>query len=251
MPECFSPIVVQQTIPLADISPLERLILDHIFSFEIDGDAIRYFAECGLDEQPEINAVDVRLALAASQGFDSRAAPSIADELARIVDPDSVFVPDLAVDRWEMIIQDVIRRSATLTCVSAVTSWTSTKMERDAFGGMVTVITANEIFTRSTDDLLEELIGLAEYGPAGVEPGIGSHVLLRLDEEAVRIAAARIFETDPPPTISIDDVTDLDIRAGCEMVVSHSDFTARKQTETLIAALHALCIADERKHAMR
>ncbi len=51
-----------------------------------------------------------------------------------------------------------MRRSPTLTYVSAVLSFTCSRMRADGFGGAVVVISAAAILGKSTNDLLEEFI---------------------------------------------------------------------------------------------
>jgi hypothetical protein len=41
----FSPTVIQPTIPVADITPLERLLLSHIFNAEPDGKVLYFYAD--------------------------------------------------------------------------------------------------------------------------------------------------------------------------------------------------------------
>jgi len=65
---------------------------------------------------------------------------------------------DLSTTSWEFITQDIVRRSPTLTYVSAVSSFTCSRMRPDGFGGAAIVISADEIMGRSTSDLLEEFI---------------------------------------------------------------------------------------------
>ena len=45
MADYFEQTVVQQTIPTADMTPLERLLLSRIFECEPDGDGWYFFAE--------------------------------------------------------------------------------------------------------------------------------------------------------------------------------------------------------------
>ena len=44
MASYFVPTVVQTTIPNTDMTPLERLVLSHIFDPEPDGDGLYFFA---------------------------------------------------------------------------------------------------------------------------------------------------------------------------------------------------------------
>ncbi len=65
---------------------------------------------------------------------------------------------DLSETSWEFIVQDIVRRSTTLRYVSAVSSFTCSRMRVDGFGGAVVVISADAILGKSTNDLLEEFI---------------------------------------------------------------------------------------------
>ncbi len=59
-------------------------------------------------------------------------------------------------------IQDIVRRSTTLRYVTAVSSFSCSKMRPDGFGGMAVLITADRIVGKSTSDILEDF--LAEAG---------------------------------------------------------------------------------------
>lgn len=59
---------------------------------------------------------------------------------------------------WDSILQDIVRRSSTLRYVSAVSSFTCSRMRPDGFGGAVVVISADAILGKSTTDLLEEFV---------------------------------------------------------------------------------------------
>ncbi len=47
MADYFSPTVLQQPIPVADMTPLERLVLSLIFDAEPDGDALYFHTSVG------------------------------------------------------------------------------------------------------------------------------------------------------------------------------------------------------------
>ena len=47
MADYYSPTVIQQTIAEADMTPLERLLLSHIFESERDGEGWYFFSESG------------------------------------------------------------------------------------------------------------------------------------------------------------------------------------------------------------
>lgn len=65
---------------------------------------------------------------------------------------------DLSITSWEFIFQNIVRRSSTLKYVSAVSSFTCSRMRPDGFGGAVAVISAHGIVGKSTNDLLGEFI---------------------------------------------------------------------------------------------
>jgi hypothetical protein len=65
---------------------------------------------------------------------------------------------DLSTTSWDFIVQDIVRRSPTLNYVSAVSSFTCSRMRPDGFGGMAGVISPDAMLRKSTNDLLEEFI---------------------------------------------------------------------------------------------
>ena len=64
MADYHSPTVVQPTIPNADITPLERLLLTHVFEAEPDGDGLYFFAETGPSDLFDLTVADLRAAVA-------------------------------------------------------------------------------------------------------------------------------------------------------------------------------------------
>lgn len=160
MADYFTPTVIQQTIPDADMTPLERLLLSHIFEAERDGDGWYFFSEQGPADMLYVERVALEFALAAS----AHASDSTANSFVRenLPDPQAVGpLPshldlDLSSTSWEFIIQDIVKRSATLTYVTVVSSFTCSRMRPDGFGGAAVLISADEIMGKSTTDLLEE-----------------------------------------------------------------------------------------------
>ena len=60
--------------------------------------------------------------------------------------------------------QDIIRRSATLKYVTAVSAFTCSKMRPDGFGGMAVLITASDVMGKSTNDIVEDFLNEAVPG---------------------------------------------------------------------------------------
>ena len=162
MADYFTPTVIQQTLPEADMTPLERLLLSHVFEAERDGDGWYFFSEHGPSDIIWITRVALEDALAASLAGDETTAnrfvkghlpnPQSEGPLPSTIDLDFTEIS------WEAILQDIVRRSSTLKYVSAVSSFTCSRMRADGFGGAVVVITADAILGKSTNDLLEEFI---------------------------------------------------------------------------------------------
>jgi hypothetical protein len=100
---------------------------------------------------------------------------------------------DFSGTSWEFIFQDIVRRSSTLRYVTAVTSFTCSKMRPEGFGGMPVLITADAIVGKSTNNILEDSLGENE----GDAANDGVHVLFRIREDAVRQQSDQAIEADP------------------------------------------------------
>jgi hypothetical protein len=164
MADYFSPTVFQETIPDVDMTPLERLLLSHIFDVERDGGGWYFFSDQGPSDIMVIERQAIEAARVASQDDGNNTAAKLVREHMEALDPstpvDSHLELDMSKTSWEWIVQDIIRRSPTLTYVSVVSSFTCSKMRSDGFGGAVVVISADEIFGKSTTDLLQEFVAL-------------------------------------------------------------------------------------------
>lgn len=248
MADYFSPTVVQPLIALTAMTTAEHLLLIHVFDFEPDGDALYFYAEQALNDMPTIEIGDVRHAL---DGDDAGiAATFLRDRLAETAEGDAYLQLDSEIP-WEGVFQDVVRRSSEIPHVIVTTSYTCTKMRPDAFGGCVTLITADEVLSSGTEQMLCDLLDRAEFGEIGAAPGHGSHVLLRLSEENVRTTVEVIFETEAPDGLAAEDVTDADIRQAALDVRAASDLSHEEGEAAFKAALRAIRIAAERRQAAR
>jgi hypothetical protein len=167
MADYFTPTVVQQTIPLADMTALERLILSHILDAEPDGDGLYFFSDTGPSDLIVLSGAQFRAAFAESQGIPSRLRDYVAERLPRL-DPNATDVElDVSGTSWEFFLQDIVRRSRTLQYVTVVSAFTCSKMRPDGFGGSATLVTADDIKSKSTNDILEEYVG----GMEDAQPG--------------------------------------------------------------------------------
>jgi|SRR5258706_13627385 hypothetical protein len=162
MANYYTPTVIQQTIPDADMTPLERLILSHIFESERDGEGWYFFSEQGPADMILVDRAALEAAFAESPiPGENVANILIREHLAKLqaAERDAPLVDlGLSTTSWDFIVQDIVRRSSTLNYVSAVSSFTCSRMRADGFGGMAVVISPDAILGKSTKDLLEEFI---------------------------------------------------------------------------------------------
>jgi hypothetical protein len=161
MADYFSPTVIQPTIPAADITALERLLLSHIFNAEPDGEDLYFYA----DERPAdliwLARTQLDAALARSPtATDSAATAFVTEQLARVPADNVEIELDLS-GGWEFIFQDIVRRSRSLRYVTAVSAFTCSKMRPDGFGGMAVLITAAAVMGKSTSDIIEDFLNEA------------------------------------------------------------------------------------------
>jgi len=152
MTDCHSPTIVQPAIPNTDMTPLERLLLAHIFDAEQHDDTFYYYAETGTRDCLTLPLAELRAAFAASD-VPSTATTWIAERLNGVAPEDTSIELNLSVtfpgsgqrpargQVWAFILQDIVRRSATLDYVTVVSAFTCTGMRPDGFGGMAVLIT--------------------------------------------------------------------------------------------------------------
>jgi len=162
MADYFTPTVIQQTILDADMTPLERLLLSHIFESERDGDSWYFFSELGPSDILYVERVALEAALAASRYADDSSANRFVVEYLSNTKADGPLPThldlDLSTTSWEFIMQDIVTRSSTLSYVTAVSSFTCSRMRQDGFGGAVVLISADQIMGKSTNEILEDFI---------------------------------------------------------------------------------------------
>lgn len=243
MADYYSPTVVEPNIPLADMTPLEQLLLSQIFDSENIDDALYFYEEQSVQDQLWLDVGEVREALARSLGIASKASEIVAAALAELGPDAEDLELDLSMASWEFLFQDIVARSATIEYVVVTTSFTCSKMRPDGFGGMVTLITADDMLSSSTSDMLAQLLDRADYGDLGCAPGHGSHVALRLPEADVRATMGEFFEQEAPAGLAIDEVTDEDIRTACLATLEQRDLSHEEGELVAAAALHSIRIA--------
>ena len=160
MADYHMPTVIQQTIPVVDMTALERLLLARIFNAEPNGNGLYFYAEEGPSDLVMIDRGELERALTASRkAGDSRATRYVADHLTRCPADEAEVELDLSGSvSWETFLQDIVRRSPRLRHVSVVSSFLCSKMRSDGFGGMAVLITAERVLAKSTGELIAEFL---------------------------------------------------------------------------------------------
>jgi hypothetical protein len=162
MADYYSPTVIQPTIPVADITPLERLLLSHIFVAEPDGEGLYFYADEGPADMIWLDRAAIEAALAQSPTtIDSTATSFVTGQLAQVPADNVEIELDFSDRSWEAIFQDIVRRSPSLHYVTAVSAFTCSRMRPDGFGGMAIVITASAVMGKSTSDIVEHFLAEA------------------------------------------------------------------------------------------
>jgi hypothetical protein len=231
MADYYTQTVVHQTIPITDVTPLERLLLSHIFETEPDAEGLYLFSEQGPSDMLWLARDEVEVALAASESMESAANAFVREQLSKLQADATEVELDMSEPGWPFLFQDIVRRSPTLQYVSVEAAFTCSKMRSDGFGGMAILITADEVFSKTTGELLQEFEDKATGNPdVAPDPG-GSRVLCELRYPAIRNLIAGFAVRDPAfTTVSADAVTMDDIAQAIGEAIGMESFTAM-QTE--------------------
>ena len=171
MADYFSHTVIQQNIPIADMTPLERLVLEAMFQSDVENDTLYFYHDEGPQEVFDLDRQD--LIAAYDPKIDTGALGTLILDAIDAAKTDSTEIEvDMTEISWEVILQPIIARSSTLTYFTIVTSWTCSKMRPDGFGGMATLVTADIIKSQSTYEIVEQWIGeiedAADRSPQGM-----------------------------------------------------------------------------------
>jgi hypothetical protein len=164
MADCYSPTVVQQTIPNIDMTPLERLLLSHLFDADPDGDGLYFHSWEGPSDMVCLNRAELKTAL---EDWGSAGNPINTwgtEQLQKIHEAENneesdEIELDLSEIWWPTIFQEIVKRSSTLHYITVAMSFTCSKMRDDGFGGMAIFVTADVIKSQSTHEFLETCIG--------------------------------------------------------------------------------------------
>jgi hypothetical protein len=155
MADYYTPTVVEPSILIDAMLPIERLFLAQVFSVEINGEAAYYFSEDGACDLISLPAEEVRAALDAATPETSRLAQKLIDEQLDAILGDDDIDLDMCGDLWPDVLQDIVRRSADLDHLTVSMAFTCSKMRPDGFGGIAMMITDAAIRSESTHTLFD------------------------------------------------------------------------------------------------
>src|SRR3974377_2306229 len=109
MADYYSPTVFQQTIADADMTPLERLLLPHIFESERDGEGWYFFSDSGPADMIVVERAALEAALAASELDVDNTTNRFVRKLLMDMKDEKVqngyLDIDLSINSWEFIFQ--------------------------------------------------------------------------------------------------------------------------------------------------
>jgi hypothetical protein len=251
MADYFTPTVVQPMIPNADMTPLERLILSHVFEAEEDGDCTYFYSSDGPNDLIRIDRRELEEALASSEGVGSEASSVVEDRIAKLPAEDNEIELDLSGPSWEVFLQDIVGRSPSLQYVSVVSAFTCSKMCPDGYGGMAVLITEDRVMGKSTGDIIEDFLGELDGQDNAGDDRAGPYVLLQFDEGAVHEEIRTAIETDSTlTTLPPEAIRTADIRAACRRVVEQSDLSEERGSAVFRAALGAIREAERRRQQL-
>ncbi|EKM98576.1 MULTISPECIES: hypothetical protein [unclassified Acidocella] len=158
MADYYSPTMIPEIIPNADMTKLELLLLSHMFDAELDGDGTYFHSWQGPSDLIWVDRAELKTAPDAARGSDSQVWGYVEEKFKNATsDEDSVEL-DMSGVSWEVILQDIVRRSAKLRYITMTTAFTCSKMRADGFGGMALFITANAIKACSTTEFLSDCL---------------------------------------------------------------------------------------------
>lgn len=158
MPQHCETTFVREIVPDTDITPLELLLLSHIFHAERRSAGWQFYAQKGLPWFVYLDRAAVETALAASQAVESGANGLVSAQFTKAGPADGTVEIDLMESSWEFLFQDIVRRSARLRYVSVVFSLWSSEIGEENFGGVAWVITPDKVLAKSTNDIIADFL---------------------------------------------------------------------------------------------
>ena len=114
MADYFSPTVIPEIIPNVDMTRLELLLLSHMFDADSDGDGTYFHSWQGPSDLILVNRAELSAALHAAYGRASQVRAYVEEKLKNAAADDTSVELDMSGVSWEVILQDIVRRSTKL-----------------------------------------------------------------------------------------------------------------------------------------
>ena len=158
MTDFYSPTVIQPSIPAADMTVAEHLLLTSVLDYEDNEHGIYFFSDnCSDDITVEARKVREILDQCDEQS-DDPALVFLRKEIAEVEAGDEYIETCLERETMITILQNIVKRSSTLHYITIVTSWTASKMCPEGYGGSATVITSDIIAYQSTNCFIDNVL---------------------------------------------------------------------------------------------
>jgi hypothetical protein len=158
MADYFSPTVIPEIIPNADMTKLELLLLSHMFDADSDSDGTYFHSWQGPSDLIWVDRAELSAALDEARASGSQVRAYVEEKLKTAAADDTSVELDMSGVSWEVILQDIVRRSTKLRYITVTTAYTCSKMRADGFGGMALFITADAIKACSTTEFLSDCL---------------------------------------------------------------------------------------------
>jgi len=167
-------------LPIADITPLEKLILSKVLDCAETDDGFELYTDAGPMNPVAVSRRELSTALDASDQAISSLLRNflnghiLCDLPAKDSDAESTIIIDLSEFPWQFIVHDILTRSPTVR-EYVVIQWLNDVTQRpDSFGASVSLITENGIFHATSEDLLADFRkrdqALTSDALSGVDP---------------------------------------------------------------------------------
>lgn len=155
MANYYTDVLVSPSIPLADMTALERLYLSQAFEETLnssDGTAAYNAPETSTHTFGMVARAALVLALDQSRAQGCKLVPIFEEVLAGAADGEDIEVwLDTLNTRYEDVLQSIVRRSSTVKRIIVYHAFTSDRPDPEGFGGAVDLIEPDRIDGWSTD----------------------------------------------------------------------------------------------------
>jgi hypothetical protein len=154
-------VVITPAIPLGDITPLECLVLSHVFDAGPTDEGLLLYSDRGAVSRLRFRADDLVNAYAVSRHIPhseiNRIAARCWTSWCEEDEPGEVIEMDLTETSFEFMLRDIVARSSALSEIRVLEWYRHPSQNPDSFGTKIMLVTADAVVGRSSDDLLVEM----------------------------------------------------------------------------------------------